>query len=137
MLLPKQLTGELPPLLAESAAGWLSAAVCTTVHPLSSVMESWYVPALNPVRLVWLELKPETGRTHQIRVHLAAIGAPVMGDVTYGRPDSFGAGRVMLHAASLAFEHPSSGDVVRFDSPLPADMVAVLARLRLRSTDQG
>ncbi|MCB0989942.1 MAG: RluA family pseudouridine synthase [Acidimicrobiales bacterium] len=91
----------------------------------------------DPIEASHVECHLETGRTHQIRVHLAAIGAPVMGDVTYGRPDSFGAGRVMLHAASLAFEHPSSGDVVRFDSPLPADMVAVLARLRLRSTDQG
>ncbi|MCP3933935.1 MAG: RluA family pseudouridine synthase [Actinomycetia bacterium] len=89
----------------------------------------------DPIVASHVECHLETGRTHQIRVHLGAIGAPVMGDVTYGRPDTFGAGRVMLHAACLVFEHPGSGEVARFDAPLPPDMIDVLSRLDLRSTD--
>lgn len=86
----------------------------------------------DPVVASHVECHLETGRTHQIRVHLAAIGSPVMGDVVYGRPDTFGAGRVMLHAASLEFEHPATGEPVSFESPLPQDMTDVLGRLKLR-----
>jgi len=70
----------------------------------------------------------ETGRTHQIRVHFAALGYPVAGDAQYGgreRPESLG--RQFLHAAQLAFPHPEDGRQMSFASPLPADLSAFLA----------
>jgi 23S rRNA pseudouridine1911/1915/1917 synthase len=76
-----------------------------------------------------LEVEPVTGRTHQIRVHLAAIGHPVVGDAVYGKRSEF-VGRQFLHAWRLAFDLPSSGRRVEFESPLPADLRAALARLR-------
>ena len=72
-----------------------------------------------------VECQLETGRTHQIRVHLAAIGHPVLGDPTYGGPQADGLERPWLHAHHLAFDHPATGERVAFDSPLPADLVAV------------
>jgi len=76
-----------------------------------------------------LEVEPVTGRTHQIRVHLAAIGHPVVGDSVYGKRSDL-VGRQFLHAWRLAFDLPSSGRRVEFESPLPADLRAALARLR-------
>jgi 23S rRNA pseudouridine1911/1915/1917 synthase len=69
----------------------------------------------------------ETGRTHQIRVHLSAIKHPVVGDGTYGgRREALSLDRPFLHAAALAFDHPRTGERVSFTSPLPADLAAVL-----------
>ena len=76
-----------------------------------------------------LEVKPVTGRTHQIRVHLAAAGHPVVGDPVYGRkrePREFP--RIFLHAHTLSFLHPATGERLTFASPLPADLEAVIAR---------
>lgn len=71
----------------------------------------------------WLQCRLETGRTHQIRVHLAAIGHPVLGDPTYGTRESHALfSRVALHAEQLGFAHPVSGDQLVFTSPLPADL---------------
>lgn len=82
-----------------------------------------------PMTLVRCRL--ETGRTHQIRVHLASIDHPVVNDDRYGGPPcpSLGAGRLFLHAALLAFEHPSTGQPVRFESPAPADLVQLLSTI--------
>ncbi len=74
-----------------------------------------------------LDVAPETGRMHQIRVHLAAIGYPVVGDRTYGRR-GYGLERQFLHASSLALDHPVSGDRVEAASPLPPDLEGALAR---------
>jgi 23S rRNA pseudouridine1911/1915/1917 synthase len=72
----------------------------------------------------------ESGRTHQIRVHLAAVGHPVVGDATYGgRREPIALTRPFLHAAHLAFVHPSTGATLTFDEPLPADLAAVLTSL--------
>ncbi len=76
-----------------------------------------------------LRVRLETGRMHQIRVHLAAIDLPVAGDPTYGVPEP-GLGRQFLHAARLAFPHPVTGASVEAESPLPDDLRAVLERLR-------
>jgi 23S rRNA pseudouridine1911/1915/1917 synthase len=70
-----------------------------------------------------LELSLESGRTHQIRVHMAAIGHPVVGDARYGTPDrGLPAGRFVLHAFQLGFTHPASRERMTFTSPLPADL---------------
>jgi 23S rRNA pseudouridine1911/1915/1917 synthase len=69
-----------------------------------------------------LDVKLETGRTHQIRVHLAAIDLPVAGDPMYGRPHELGLERQFLHAARLAFTHPFTAAQVDVESPLPEDL---------------
>lgn len=79
-----------------------------------------------------MRVRLETGRTHQIRVHFAALGYPVAGDVQYGgreRPESLS--RQFLHAAQLAFPHPEDGRQMSFASPLPPDLRAFLAGLGL------
>jgi 23S rRNA pseudouridine1911/1915/1917 synthase len=81
-----------------------------------------------------IEVRPHTGRTHQIRVHLAAIGHPVVGDVQYGRAGGFGLGRQFLHSARLSFRHPFTGAELDLRSPLPADLEAALEHARLEST---
>ncbi len=78
----------------------------------------------------YLEAKLETGRTHQIRAHFAAIGHPLTGDGTYGGAARYGLERQFLHAHRLAFEHPRSGAPMSFDSPLPADLAAALEGAR-------
>jgi 23S rRNA pseudouridine1911/1915/1917 synthase len=99
-------------------------------------------PAAPIASLVRCEL--ETGRTHQIRVHMAHLGHPLLGDLTYGSGFKTKANRLSetqqgtlralnrqaLHAAVLGFEHPRSGEFLRFESPLPEDMAALLAALR-------
>jgi 23S rRNA pseudouridine1911/1915/1917 synthase len=77
-----------------------------------------------------LRVALETGRTHQIRVHLAAIDLPIAGDPVYGRPGELGLERQFLHAERLAFEHPITGAQVDVRSPLPADLEAALAAAR-------
>jgi len=76
-----------------------------------------------PRELTLLELSLESGRTHQIRVHMAAIGHPVVGDARYGAPDRrLGSGRFFLHAGRLAFTHPGTHERVEFAAPLPEDL---------------
>ena len=85
-----------------------------------------------------IEARLETGRTHQVRVHMAALGCPLLGDKTYGRTPrdarlraiAEALGRQALHARSLAFVHPATGKRMAFESPRPADMEAALAALR-------
>ncbi|HEX3946335.1 MAG TPA: RluA family pseudouridine synthase [Acidimicrobiales bacterium] len=86
-------------------------------------------PAEIPATLLALTL--ETGRTHQIRVHLAAIGHPVIGDDRYGPRARVGGqllapGRLFLHAARLGFEHPGTGEWVQWTSPLPPDLAGLI-----------
>jgi len=73
-----------------------------------------------------LRVRLETGRTHQIRVHLAAIDLPVAGDPTYGKAGVLGLRRQFLHATRLAFEHPFTGMQVDVESPLPPDLTSAL-----------
>ncbi len=75
-----------------------------------------------------LELRPETGRTHQIRVHLAAIGHPVVGDRVYGTASEV-VDRQFLHAHRLRFRLPSTGKVIELESPLPADLETALNKI--------
>ncbi len=87
-------------------------------------------------RAALVRFRLETGRTHQIRVHAADHGWPLLGDPLYGKPPrelravAERLGRQALHAAVLAFDHPATGARLRFESPLPADLEAALAELR-------
>jgi 23S rRNA pseudouridine1911/1915/1917 synthase len=74
----------------------------------------------------YLEARLETGRTHQIRAHFAAIGHPLSGDVTYGGARRYGLRRQFLHAHRLAFDHPDSGVRLAFESELPSDLSEAL-----------
>ena len=77
-----------------------------------------------------VEARLETGRTHQIRAHFAAIGHPVAGDPRYGHAGRHGLERQFLHSARLGFEHPFSGERVEFESELPGDLAEALAAAR-------
>jgi 23S rRNA pseudouridine1911/1915/1917 synthase len=81
-----------------------------------------------------LEIRLETGRTHQIRTHLEAIGHPIVGDAVYGRDRSLartlGLSRPFLHAWKLSFAHPASGERIEVSSELPPDLAGVLSKLR-------
>jgi 23S rRNA pseudouridine1911/1915/1917 synthase len=81
-----------------------------------------------------LEVQLETGRTHQIRVHMAALKHPCVGDLTYGADPTLarrlGLERQWLHAVRLGFEHPDSGEHVEYESPYPADLATALERVR-------
>ena len=78
-----------------------------------------------------LRVRLETGRTHQIRVHLAAIDLPVSGDPVYGVTPDVGLARQFLHAARLAFTHPVTGEPIDVESPLPPDLADALERARV------
>ncbi len=78
----------------------------------------------------YLEARLETGRTHQIRAHFAAIGHPLAGDATYGGEAKYGLERQFLHAHRLAFTHPESGERLSFTSELPPDLTAALTAAR-------
>jgi 23S rRNA pseudouridine1911/1915/1917 synthase len=84
-------------------------------------------------RVSLLRLRLDTGRTHQIRVHLQAIGHPVCGDPEYGTPGELGLERQFLHATRLAFPHPLTGTPVEVHSPLPSDLREALERAEAES----
>jgi 23S rRNA pseudouridine1911/1915/1917 synthase len=95
------------------------------------LVERRYPP---PHDVTLLECRLETGRTHQIRVHLAAIGHPIVGDPRYGRRGRqrgpvLTPGRQWLHARRLSFDHPGTGERLTFESALPDDLASVLAAL--------
>jgi 23S rRNA pseudouridine1911/1915/1917 synthase len=80
----------------------------------------------------FLEASPITGRTHQIRVHFASLGHPVVGDPLYGHPTPT-VPRLFLHAWKLAFEHPVTSETMAFEAPLAQDLADALKRLRAKS----
>jgi len=80
--------------------------------------------------LTYVEVYPKTGRTHQIRVHLAEIGFPVLGDGVYGKGNY---GRMMLHATQITIEHPRTKKKMKFCAPFPADFLDTLKGLKLKS----
>jgi len=95
------------------------------------VLESWKYPDQASL----LRCTLETGRTHQIRVHLRAINSPVLGDSTYGKPDPFGIGRPLLHSAEISFVHPVSADQMHFVSEPPADFRGAVDAFRAQNPD--
>jgi len=119
-------TPEQERLLAEAAAqgrtlreDWTAAGQPAVTH--WRVLRRWPAATM-------LELRLETGRTHQIRVHMAYLGHPLLGDELYGGSRRL-IGRQALHAESLAFAHPVTGEMMRFTSPLPPDLADLVARL--------
>jgi tRNA pseudouridine32 synthase/23S rRNA pseudouridine746 synthase len=107
--------------------------VCPPDHPDAEAARSRYRTIAEAPGAALLELDPETGRMHQLRVHLASIGRPIAGDARYGGALVVGGQpvpRLMLHAAALRFPHPSGGEK-RLEAPTPADMAGLLAALGL------
>lgn len=87
-----------------------------------------------------VECRLETGRTHQIRIHMAELGHPVLGDRVYGRGAADGlpeAPRMCLHATSLSFDHPATGERISLESPLPADIDGYVRSLRDQRSARG
>jgi 23S rRNA pseudouridine1911/1915/1917 synthase len=88
-----------------------------------------------------IRLKPLTGRTHQLRVHLSTKGHPIVGDTMYGglimQADDWRFARQALHAARIRFTHPRTMQPVTISAPLPADIERLLAGLRRTSQDSG
>lgn len=77
-----------------------------------------------------LEVKLETGRTHQIRVHMEAVGHPLVGDTVYGGPERYDLGRQFLHSWKLAFAHPATGEALEIKTDLPPDLAGALEQAR-------
>jgi 23S rRNA pseudouridine1911/1915/1917 synthase len=118
-------TPEQEALLADAVAEgrtlrdeWTAAGSRAVTH--WEVLRHWR-------EVTMLALRLETGRTHQIRVHMAHLGHPLLGDELYGRAGA--PGRQALHAVSLAFAHPVTGELLSFESPLPADLVHLMTEL--------
>lgn len=95
---------------------------------------TWFAVAERFADAALLDIRLETGRTHQIRTHLASIGLPIVGDAAYGRDPEFarsiGLRRPFLHARSLAFDHPATGKRVEVTSDLPEDLAGALVQVR-------
>jgi 23S rRNA pseudouridine1911/1915/1917 synthase len=151
---PERPHGSIEAPLARSAANRTKIAVARAGSGRRAVTHyevlERFGPAGKPVASL-LRLVLETGRTHQVRVHLAHAGHPLLGDSTYGAGHKASArkltaeaqaalaalGRQALHAAELAFVHPVSGRRLAFESPLPPDMADLLAALRLPWDDRA
>jgi 23S rRNA pseudouridine1911/1915/1917 synthase len=144
---PERTRGSIDAALARSAANRTKIAVVSEARGRQAVtryevLERFPAGARRPVASL-LRLVLETGRTHQVRVHLAHIGHPLLGDATYGAGFKASArklsapaqsaldalGRQALHAAELAFVHPVTGKRLRFVSELPPDMARLVAAL--------
>ncbi|WP_206459248.1 RluA family pseudouridine synthase [Anaerovorax sp. IOR16] len=105
-------------------------------HVIRGVMENGY-PSITRYRVLerfleysFLELHLETGRTHQIRVHMSHIGHPLVSDALYGKEEPELIERQALHAAYLSFRHPVSGEFMNIEAPIPKDMQNLLKKLR-------
>ena len=107
--------------------------ICETDHPDAELARTLYRTLAYSADGAVLELRPQTGRMHQIRVHLAAVGRPIAGDVRYGGPlvlAGQAAARLMLHASRLEFPHPAGGTRA-LDAAPPADFMGLAAGLSL------
>jgi tRNA pseudouridine32 synthase/23S rRNA pseudouridine746 synthase len=108
-------------------------ATCAPDHADAEAARSRYRTLAEASGAALLELDPETGRMHQLRVHLASIGRPIAGDARYGGAlvvAGHPVPRLMLHAAALKFPHPAGGEA-RVEAPVPADMAGLIAALGL------
>jgi 23S rRNA pseudouridine1911/1915/1917 synthase len=134
--LPKAGRGTVDAALARSPANRKKIAIVSPDRGKRAVTHWTLTEVLKQAALV--ECRLETGRTHQIRVHMASIGHPLIGDPVYGRPreahkallKDLGFTRQALHAGTLGFIHPISGEALNFLSPIPSDIQQLLSALR-------
>lgn len=108
-----------------------SIRVCAPDHPDAQNASTRYRTRQSDATAALVELSPSTGRMHQLRVHMASIGRPIVGDPRYGGALMLGgapASRLMLHAQALVFPHPGGGER-RIEAPIPADMAGLIARI--------
>jgi tRNA pseudouridine32 synthase/23S rRNA pseudouridine746 synthase len=113
--------------------------ICPPDHPDAETARSRYRTLAVGAGAALLELSPETGRMHQLRVHLASIGRPIVGDARYGGALMLGgqpAPRLMLHAVALTFPHPAGGRLT-LTAPAPADLVALALHAGIAAPDAG
>lgn len=121
------------PLRREAVGREAYMRVCAPDHPDAETAKTRYRTLAANAEAALVELSPETGRMHQLRVHLAHLGRPIAGDARYGGALALAGGavpRLMLHAAALEFPHPAGG-TKRIEAPVPADMAGLLDRLGL------
>ena len=126
------------PLRRESIGREAYMRVCAPDHPDAETARSRYRTLAHNAGAALVELSPDTGRMHQLRVHMASIGRPLVGDTRYGGALMLGgvaAPRLMLHAASLTFPHPLGGER-KVTAPLPSDFRTMLAALDLPAPEQ-
>ena len=121
------------PLRRDSIGREVSMKPCAPDHPDAESARTRYRTLAEAPGAALVELNPETGRMHQLRVHLASIGRPIAGDVRYGGAlvvGGFPAPRLMLHAAALSFPHPA-GETLRLEAGPPEDFQTLLRNLGL------
>jgi 23S rRNA pseudouridine1911/1915/1917 synthase len=118
---PGSGTGVWEDWLAREATGLGRVQVCAAGTPRAQPARTrWRVIAEVGAGLTWLELLPETGRMHQLRVQAATRGLPIAGDALYGAATGFRPGAIALHARSLGLRHPADGREVEYVAPAPA-----------------
>ncbi len=123
--------GTIDACIGRDTGNRLRKAVVTPDRPDARIAVTHFRVLERFGRFTFIEVTLETGRTHQIRVHMKHSGHPILGDELYGPvKNRFGAGRQMLHAGFLGFNHPSTGEYMEFESPIPEDMIKVLQKLR-------
>jgi tRNA pseudouridine32 synthase/23S rRNA pseudouridine746 synthase len=108
-------------------------APCAADHPDAESASTGYRTLAANDEAALVELRPHTGRMHQLRAHLASLGRPIAGDSRYGGALALGGvsvPRLMLHARAIRFPHPSGGERT-LEAPIPADMRALMGRLGL------
>lgn len=121
------------PLRRDEAGREAFMRVCPPDHPDAETAKTRYRTLSSNSVAALLELSPDTGRMHQLRVHLASVGRPISGDARYGGALAVGGQpvpRLMLHAGALSFPHPEGG-TKRLEAPTPPDMTALLAAIGL------
>ena len=148
---PERQSGSIAAAIGRSTANRQKMAVSRSASARQAITHYGLLETLGrPPVASLIRCRLETGRTHQIRVHMAHAGHPLLGDQVYGSgfrssamklsADSKAAlkalNRQALHAATLGFDHPVSGKPMRFESPAPADIVTLLEALRLNVTEQ-
>jgi tRNA pseudouridine32 synthase/23S rRNA pseudouridine746 synthase len=125
-------------LLREDIGRESRVKVADPAHPEAKAAATRYRTLAANEAAALVELRPQTGRMHQLRVHLAHIGRPIAGDARYGGAlvlAGVPVPRLMLHAASLAFPHPNGGKETRIDAAMPPDMCDLLATLGLETPE--